>query len=70
VQRRDLLSHDAPQTKHGEVIVTNFSIPTAGAVVSVDGDDCARMRESASEKRTDSAFGKIGAKIERMAGLQ
>jgi hypothetical protein len=69
-EQSNLLSHDTPQTRHGEVMVTNFSMPTAGAAVSADGADWARRRESASEKRTDSAFGKIGAKMERMAGLQ
>ena len=70
-QLSNLLSHDTPHTRHGHVIVTNLSMPTAGAVVSGDDDDGSdRMRESASEKRTDSAFGKIGAKIESMAGLQ
>jgi hypothetical protein len=64
-----LLSHDDPHTRHGDVMVTNFSMPTAGAAVS-DDDDWERMRLSASEKSTDSAFGKIGAKIGRIAGLQ
>ena len=63
------MSQGTPHTRHGQVIVTNLSIPVAGAAVS-DDDDCARMRLSASAKRTDSALGKIGAKIGRMAGLQ